>query len=194
MSFYPANVRERCESPRRSGVVEGENASGKDANFQCGSFLRFSVRIDPVSKRVAAVGFQTNGCGYMIAAADVLAGAVADKPLGELHGLAHGDLWTIVDDALGGAGQNRQQCAECGIRALRAAFSDFRASQIDEFRGEKALICTCFGVTEETIEQLIQAGSHKSVDAVTSACNAGGGCGSCRMLIQEMLDSSEFQL
>jgi NifU-like protein len=77
---------------------------------------------------------------------------------------------------------------ETAFSALRAAFSDHRARLIGEFTGERALVCTCFGVTEETIERYIAGGAAESVDDVSKATRAGGGCGSCRMLIQEMLD------
>jgi NAD(P)H-nitrite reductase large subunit len=43
-------------------------------------------------------------------------------------------------------------------------------------------------VTETTIERLINERSLQTVEEVTRACNAGGGCGSCRPIIQEMLD------
>ena len=73
--------------------------------------------------------------------------------------------------------------------ALQNSFADFRVSQIEEFAGEKALICTCFGVSEETIEHLIKEKSLETVEEVTNGCNAGGGCGSCQLLIQEIIDT-----
>ena len=47
---------------------------------------------------------------------------------------------------------------------------------------------TAFHVPERTIEREIQARSLTTVAEVTRACNAGGGCGSCHQLIQEMLE------
>ena len=84
---------------------------------------------------------------------------------------------------------DRHQCATVCIEALRGAFADFRIRQIEEFQGEKALICTCFGVSEETIESHIRKCRLETVDEVARACNAGSGCGSCRMLIQEIIDA-----
>ncbi len=194
MSIYPAKIQQRSESPRRCGKVEGENASGKDASFVCGSFVRFSIRIDSESKNVSAAGFETNGCGFMTAAADVLAEFIEDRPLIRLHGLNEVDLRSVIDNKLGIFEDNRHQCSTCCIEALRAGFADYRIKQIDEFRGEMALICTCFGVAEETIERHIVERKLETVEDVTRACNAGGGCGSCRMLIQEMLDSSQNHL
>jgi len=189
VSFYPKKVNERLESQQNVGVVTGENANGKDASFICGSFVRFSLRIDPDSKTVVDARFQTNGCGFMIASADCLAETIKSKHLSDLHGLDDKELRSFVFETLGVFDENRIQCLDSCVRALHYSFSNYRARQIEEFQGEKALICSCFGVTEETIESCIDAGSLKTVDEVTMLCNAGAGCGSCRMLIQEMLDS-----
>ena len=169
--------------------MDGENAIGKDASFVCGSFVRFSIRIGSESKTVVAAGFETNGCGYLIAAADVLAEAIEGRQLADLHGLNESDLCAVVSERLGASGLARSHCAVCCIEALRNAFADYRRTQIEEFRGEQALICTCFGVAEETIERHIAERKLETVEEVTRVCNAGGGCGSCRMLIQEIIDS-----
>ena len=124
----------------------------------------------------------------MTAAADVLCDIVKGSQLGDLPGLDDDELRTEVFDRLGAFPEGREHCLVTAVSALRAAFADHRARVVSEFAGERALICTCFGVTEETIEAQIAAGRLESVEEVTAATRAGGGCGSCRMLIQEMLD------
>jgi NifU-like protein len=64
----------------------------------------------------------------------------------------------------------------------------YRARRIEEFQGEKALICTCFGVSEETIIGAIAENGFTEVEQVSKAYRAGSGCGSCRFLIQELID------
>ena len=140
------------------------------------------------SKTVSDVRFRSNGCGYMIATSDLLADLVKGLQLGELHGLDNEDLSLKIDTAFDVVSSERHQCVDVCIEALRLVFADFRSRQIEEFRGENALVCTCFGVTEETIETHLNQQSIKTVEDVTNVCNAGGGCGSCRMLIQEMID------
>ncbi len=83
----------------------------------------------------------------------------------------------------------RRQCVEVVSDAIRAAFADRRDRLIDEFHGDDALICTCFGVGETSVREAIYIGSIETVDGIAAATNAGAGCGSCRMLIQEILDS-----
>jgi NifU-like protein len=119
----------------------------------------------------------------------VLAEVVRGKKLADLHGLDETELSIEVLSPLAAFPENRRKCLETCIQALRAAFADLRAKQVEEYRGEKALICTCFGVSEETIETLIRQDHLETVDQVTLSCRAGSGCGSCTLLIQEMLDT-----
>ncbi len=125
----------------------------------------------------------------MIAAADVLAETVGKSYLVDLQGLKSPDLFAAIEAELDAFPGDRRHCSDVCIEALQNAFADLRAKRVEEFRGEKALICTCFGVSEETIEDCIAKKPAQTVDDVSDACNAGSGCGSCRMLIQEMLDS-----
>jgi NifU-like protein len=191
VGIYPSKIAKIAAAPVNAGAADGENARGRDASFVCGSFAGFSITVDADEKAVTSAAFQTNGCGYMIAAADVLCDAITGRHLSDLHGLDEVELTTLVTNAIGPVPDGRRHCLDTCISALRQAFADHRARQIEEFRGEKALVCTCFGVSEETIEHHIRSLTLESVDDVTNACRAGGGCGSCRMLIQEMLDLRE---
>jgi NifU-like protein len=189
LGIYSTKVAKRLKELRHCAAASDESAHFTDASFICGSFVRFSLTIDTATRRVETVRFKSSGCGYMVAAADVIAQSVEGRALADLHALSESDLMAIVSSTLGAAETGRHDCIDCVISALRGAFADYRARQIEEFRGEKALICTCFGVTEEAIEARIEERSLTTVDEVGAACNAGTGCGSCRMLIQEMLDT-----
>jgi NifU-like protein len=186
---YPEQITRRLETRQVTSNDTAGNAVGAEARFSCGSFIKFSLSIDLENTRVAGAGITSNGCGYMLAAADVLLEFVENKRLADLHGLALPELAELIENSLGEIPDGRSECVDAGIRALRLAFADLRARQIEEFRGEKALICTCFGVTEEDLETHIAKNDLETVDAVALACNAGSGCGSCSALIQEILDS-----
>ena len=190
---YPEKITRRIERLQHTATCHS-NAIGTEANFSCGSFVRFSLSIDIDGNLVADSAFASNGCGFMLAAADVLAKNIIKRHLVDLHGLNPTQLAELISDQLGEIPPERRECIDACINALRSAFADFRSRQIEEFRGEKAFICTCFGVTEETIESfLLEPGAvatgFLTVDDIARATNAGSGCGSCRMLIQEMLDT-----
>ncbi|MGI8555212.1 MAG: iron-sulfur cluster assembly scaffold protein [Pyrinomonadaceae bacterium] len=191
MSFYPPPVSEKFHAPKYVGRAKSANAVGTNATFVCGAVLRFTLTIDKESKKITDAKFQTDGCGFLIAAAEVLAEKISGKNLAALHGLDESILMEQIENELGDFPSGRKHCLKLASETLHSAFNDFRAAQIEEWAGEKALICTCFGVAEERIEKLVAENSLRTVEAVTDACNAGGGCGSCRILIQEIIDSQE---
>ncbi len=188
MSIYPPEINKRFHAPQNTGKAEKTNAVGTGASFICGAFVRFYLEIDIQTKEIREAKFKTNACGFSIAAAEVLAEKIVGRKLNELHGFDKNILDNEIEGKLGKFPENRKHCAEICWNAVQSAFNDFRSFQIEEFTGEKALICTCFGVSEETIEKVIAENRSETVEEVTDACNAGGGCGSCQPLIYEIID------
>lgn len=188
--LYTRKVILRLEKVKNAGVPERIDCSGKDVSFVCGTATQFALQIDKTEKRIVQAKFKTSGCGFAVAAADLLAEIITDKTLFDLKGLDQERIAQKIQTELGEFPAERRQCLEMVLKALKAAFMDFRARQIEEFVGERALVCTCFGVSEDTIEKLVSKGKAKTVEEVGRICRAGTGCGSCQFLIQEILDSS----
>lgn len=190
MSFYPNKVNKRFNKPQNVGVVDSANANGKWASFLCGVSVRFSLQIDDDSKEIIEAKFKTNGCGFVIASAEFLCEKIVGNKLTELHGLE--DLEIEFEREFGKFPIGRKHCSDICFDAMQNALAEYRTAQIEEWTGEKALICTCFGVSEELIEISIKENSLATVEDVGDVCNAGTGCGSCQPLIQEILDSQGF--
>jgi NifU-like protein len=188
VSFYPPKINERFLRPKNAGATPRADAVGIDASLVCGTFVRFFLQIEAASKKIEAVRFKSDGCGYAIAAADFLAEKITGRRLTDLHG-ADADFWKAeIGRELGSFAGSRRHCLEICVGALHAALAGYRARRLEEFAGEKALICTCFGVSEETIERVVAENEIETVEEVTDFCKAGGGCGSCQFLIQEIID------
>jgi bacterioferritin-associated ferredoxin len=52
------------------------------------------------------------------------------------------------------------------------------------------IVCLCHGVSERTLEKIIDEGAG-SLKAIQKQCGAGGDCGSCRFHIAQMLHEAE---
>ena len=102
----------------------------------------------------------------------------------QVTGLSTAEAAVIGQESFEGVDQ---RCAALAFEALLDAIRDFSNAARDDWAGDEALICTCFFVSERTIEREIQARGLTTVAEVTKACNAGAGCGSCHQLIQEIL-------
>ena len=188
MSIYPKKVNERFLDPQYNRMPTGSSAEGAGVTFVCGTVMRFSILVSDDGVMTDAL-YTTNACGFAMAAAEVLAGSVRGKRLTDLHGLNDERLKHLIEAELGGFPDDRRHCATMCIEALQNAFARYRLAKLEEFRGEKPLICTCFGITEETVEKCIELNSLETVEQVSEICRAGQGCGSCKMLIQEIIDS-----
>ena len=58
---------------------------------------------------------------------------------------------------------------------------------------EDEIICKCFQVKENEIRSYIAINDVTEVEDVTSACEAGGNCGSCHILIQLFIDQNKHK-
>ena len=56
---------------------------------------------------------------------------------------------------------------------------------------EDEIICKCFHITESTIRSHIAKNNITQVKDITLACEAGGNCGSCHILIQLFIDQNK---
>lgn len=180
--IYPPEIGEIITDLQHAASEAG-SCVGTEANFDCGCVVRFTLKIGDEARVVEAASFTSNGCGWMVASAEVVARSLSGRALSDLHGLNEAEL----RDGLPEIQIGRETCVAASIAAVKAAFADLRSRQVEEFRGEKALICTCFGVTEERIEATIRLNGLTTVDEVGAKTNAGTGCGSCRMLIEELI-------
>lgn len=123
----------------------------------------------------------------MVASSEAICAYLEGKKLADLHGFADNEIL----GCLATTQNKRPACAAASVSAAKAALADFRSRQVKEFRGENALICTCFGVTEDRIEEAIRQYHLTSVEGIGDAIKAGTGCGSCHMLIEEMIENAK---
>jgi NifU-like protein len=156
--------------PRNVGDADEPSFSGRAASLVCGAHVRFSIRVDE-EHLISQAKFRAAGCHVLIATASMLTEQVAGLTTAEAARLDAGAT----------------TCAALARDALLDAIREYSNAARDDWSGDEALICTCFFVSERTIEREIQTRGLTTVAEVTRACNAGGGCGSCHQLIQEIL-------
>jgi NifU-like protein len=192
LSIYPDKVQQHFLSPANVGEVARVDAAGTAGSVLCGAVVRVTLSIEPESRIIRDARFKAAGCGFLIACASVATELVQGLKLGEAAALPV----EILEQALGPPPPGRSHCFELCLKAFEAAAIDYRSRMLEDWAGDEALICTCFGISESTIENAIRTGELYTVEEVGKACNAGRGCGSCRPLIEEILDNvraSEFQ-
>ncbi|HSD46318.1 MAG TPA: (2Fe-2S)-binding protein, partial [Pyrinomonadaceae bacterium] len=129
------------------------------------------------------------GCTVLVASTSQLTERVLNVPTAEAAII--GQDRDVLERLFPELAPEREHCPKLACDALLAAIREYSDAARDEWLGDEALICTCFFVSERRIEREIAANSLKTIADVTRACNAGGGCGSCHQLSQEILDTQD---
>lgn len=185
--MYPPQINKRLAEINRAVSDREPDSSGRAASFVCGVSVEIDLCIEERTGTIEEAIFRTNGCGFAVTAADLIATGVTGLKLVELDAL-HG-LEAPEREFFGRIPPGRAHCIEMCHQALQKALANYRFKKIEGWNGDDALICSCFGVSETTIEELISSEGLASVEEVGDACNAGTGCGSCQPLVQDILDS-----
>lgn len=158
-------------------------------SFICGAILRLTLRFDSSSHVIKEAKFKASGCGFLIASASLLTEAIKGMNLTDAGKFCNQPdlIERTFIERFGEVSKERIHCLSLCRDALKAALNDYRSHRLEEWSGEEALICTCFGISEKRIEAVIETENLLTVEEVTQQCNAGAGCGSCQPLIEEIL-------
>lgn len=184
MSIYTGRTREHFLQPRNVGEVAGAEAVGDTGSLDCGAIVRLTFRVDAREQKITEAKFKAVGCGYLVAAASVVTEVVKGLQVGEAARLPADEIAAHLDEVP----PHKRHCIALCQDALHDAALHYRQTTLEEWTGEEALICTCFCVSEKTVEREIQTRSLRTITEVTKACNAGGGCRSCHPLIEDILE------
>jgi NifU-like protein len=180
-----ALVKDHFLNPHNVGDVQGEAFVARAGSITCGATVRVSLRIDE-AQRIAEAKFKAAGCSVLVASASLLTEKTKGKTTGEAAAMAQSPKNAL--EFFGALPAGRVHCAGIVCQAFVSAIKSFSNAARDEWEGEDALICTCFCVSERTIEDTIQQHGLQTIADVTKACKAGAGCRSCYSLIEDILD------
>jgi NifU-like protein len=174
LSVVPSQVViEQFFNPRNVGAIDRPDGRGEGASLACGALVRITLRIN-ADRDITDARFKAIGCRLLVASASLLTEEIKGKTTAEAAQIARSE--------------SPNQCAAVCRDALLLAITTYSDAMREEWIGEEALICTCFGVSESAIEREIRSGPLRTIEEVTGACKAGAGCRSCYPLIQEILD------
>jgi len=181
---YSRKMMDHFLNPRNAGEVESPDATGQVGNLVCGDSMKLTLKIDKDTQRITDAKFLTFGCASAIASASALTELVKGKTVEEALKLTDDDIASFLE----GLPPEKMHCSVLGADALRAAIASYRGEAPPEsVIDEKDLVCHCFGVTRQKIEDAVRAHGLTTVDQVTNYTKAGGGCGKCKDRIAEII-------
>ncbi len=188
---YSDKVMDHYRNPRNVGKIDNADAVGEAGSLACGDSLKIYLKIkDGV---VTDAKFQTFGCGSAVASSSILTEMIIGKTVEEVKKITNKD----IADELGGLPPEKMHCSVMGYEALEDALQGYDdMTDLDELRNDayafekkEKVVCTCFNITENIIWDAIKQNGLKTVDEITNYTKAGGACGKCKGLIQDILDT-----
>ena len=181
---YTDKLKDHFLHPRNARVIEDANAVGDVGSIICGDALRLMLKIDPVTEVIEDASFQTYGCGSAIASSSALTEMLKGKTLKEAEKITNQE----IVDYLGGLPPEKMHCSVMGREALDAAIANYHGQSYENSHDDGELVCHCFGVGINKIKKAVWENHLTTVEEVTNYTKAGGGCGSCKMRIEEIID------
>lgn len=178
---YSDKVKEHFLRPRNVGEVADPDGAAMVGSLACGDALKLTFKLDEHS-RIKEARFKTFGCASAIAAASALTEMIKGMTLEEASKITNQD----IADYLGGLPREKIHCSVMGREALEAAIANYYG--VPATAAEEKLVCECFGVTEPEIERVVRENQLTTIEEVTNYTKAGGGCGGCHEVIQEIID------
>lgn len=191
---YSEKVMDHYRNPRNVGEIENADAIGIAGSLTCGDQLKIYLKIE--DGIVVDAKFQTFGCGSAVASSSILTEMIIGKTVEEVRKITNKD----IADELGGLPPEKMHCSVMGYEALEDALKKYNVdgsvdlneilpeSELAESKKEK-IICTCFQISENMIWDAIKQNNLKTVEEVTNYTKAGGACGKCKEVIQDIINT-----
>lgn len=191
---YTEKVLDLFYNPQNQGAIEDPNEAGiavvygEVGSIACGDALRLHLKIEVEKDTILDSRFQTFGCTSAIASSSALTELVKGLTLDEALNISNKD----IAEFLGGLPEAKMHCSVMGQEALEAAIYKYRGIEVEVHEeDEGALICSCFGISDNKIRRVIIENNLTTAEEVTNYVKAGGGCGSCLVDIEDIIAAVE---
>ena len=157
---FPYNdiVLEHFKNPRNIGQIEDADGKATEGSPACGDMVSLYLKVDPVTKVITDIKFESYGCASNIATGSIITELAKGKTIDEAKKIT----WKEASEALGGLPSIKVHCSVLAVEALRSAILNY-----EEKHG---LIKEKVATTEEIVRKRLKKVMNpiKGLDMVAS--------------------------
>jgi NifU-like protein involved in Fe-S cluster formation/metal-sulfur cluster biosynthetic enzyme len=123
MTKFPYNetVLEHFKHPHNVGELEEPDGKAIEGSPACGDMVSVTIKVDPETKTIDDIKFQSYGCASNIATGSIITDLAKGKTLDEAKKVT----WKEASDELGGLPAIKAHCSVLAVEGLRAAIRDY---------------------------------------------------------------------
>lgn len=118
---YSDKVLEHFKHPRNVGKIENPDGKATEGSPACGDMVSVYIKVDPESKRITDIKFESYGCASNIATGSIITELAKGKTLDEAKKIT----WKQASDALGGLPPIKAHCSVLAVEGLRSAIQNY---------------------------------------------------------------------
>jgi NifU-like protein involved in Fe-S cluster formation len=122
MTFpYSEKVLEHFRHPRNVGKIENPDGNAMEGSPACGDMVGVNIKVDPDTKRITDIKFESYGCASNIATGSIITELAKGKTLEEAKKIN----WKQASEALGGLPPIKTHCSVLAVEGLRSAIQNY---------------------------------------------------------------------
>jgi NifU-like protein involved in Fe-S cluster formation/metal-sulfur cluster biosynthetic enzyme len=118
---YSEKVLEHFRNPHNVGNIENPDGKGLEGSPACGDMVAVYIKVNPETKVIEDIKFESYGCASNIATASVITDLAREKTLDEAKKIT----WKLASEELGGLPPIKAHCSVLAVEGLRAAIRDY---------------------------------------------------------------------
>jgi NifU-like protein involved in Fe-S cluster formation/metal-sulfur cluster biosynthetic enzyme len=118
---YTEKVLEHFKNPRNVGKIENPDGKALEGSPACGDMVAVYLQINPETKVIDDVKFESYGCASNIATASIITEMAKGKTIEEAKQIS----WKQATEELGGLPTVKAHCSVLAVEGLRAAIRDY---------------------------------------------------------------------
>jgi len=122
MAFpYNDKVLEHFRNPHNVGRIENPDGQAVEGSPACGDMVSVNIKVDPESKTITDIKFESYGCASNIATGSIITDLAKGKTIEEAKKIT----WKDASEALGGLPAIKVHCSVLAVEGLRGAIRNY---------------------------------------------------------------------